>query len=44
MQNVAMVRSEILRAEHLADISVFDPKMLGFVDETGWQQRNSIRR
>ena len=44
MRNIAIMRSEILRAEYLADISVFDPNMLVFVDETGCQRRNSIRR
>lgn len=44
MRNIAMMRSDILRGEYLADISVFDPNMLVFVDETGCQRRNSIRR
>ena len=44
MRNVALMRSEVLRAQYIADISVFDPSMLVFVDETGCERRNSIRR
>ena len=44
MRNVAIMRTEVLRAQYVADISIFDPSMLMFVDETGCEQRNSIRR
>ena len=44
MRNIAIMRSDILRAQYLADMSIFDPNMLVFIDETGCQRRNAIRR
>ena len=43
LQHIALQRSEELRAQYMAEISVFDPSMLVWVDETGFQRRNSIR-
>ena len=44
MKMVAIRRSEILRAEYIAEISAFHPDMLVFIDETGSERRNSIRQ
>ena len=38
------IRSEILRAEYIAEMSAFHPDMLVFIDETVSVRRNSIRR
>ena len=43
MQHIALQRSEEKRAQFMAEISVFDPSMLVWVDETGFRQRASIR-
>jgi len=40
---IAIQQSECKRAEFMADISLFDPDMLVWLDETGSDQRNSIR-
>ena len=37
MRNIAIMRSDILRAQYLADMSIFDPNMLVFINETGCQ-------
>ena len=42
MTQVAVQRSEVKRAEYLAEITQFDPNMLLFVDETGSDRRNSV--
>lgn len=42
MTQVALQRSEVKRAEYLAEITQFDPNMLIFVDETGSDRRNSV--
>ena len=44
MRNISLRRSEIERGAYMADISVFHPEMLVFVDETGSERKNSIRR
>ena len=45
-QNMVMQRSDLLQAEYLLDMQVFHghPKMLVFVDETGADRRNCLRR
>ena len=43
LQHIAFGRSEDLRAKFVADISIFDPRMFLWVDESGFRQRNSIR-
>ena len=43
LQHIAYGRSEDLRAKFIADISIFDPHMCLWVDESGFRQRNSIR-
>ena len=42
VQQIAVQRSDELRPEFMAEISVFDPQMLVWVDETGSDRRNSI--
>ena len=44
MRNISLRRSDIARGAYMADISVFDPEMLVFVDETGSERKNSICR
>lgn len=44
MKQVAIGRSDVLRGQYMADIDVFDPNMLVFVDETGFDRRNLIRQ
>ena len=44
MKRVAIGRSEVLRGQYMADIDVFDPNMLVFVDETGCDRQNLIRQ
>lgn len=43
LQHIALQRSDELRAQFMAEISVFNPSMLVWVDETGFRRRNSIR-
>ena len=44
MKRVAIGRSDVLRGQYMADIDVFDPSMLVFVDESGFDRRNLIRQ
>ena len=44
MRKVAIRRSDILRAQYIAEMSAFDPNMLVFIDETGSERHNSIRQ
>ena len=41
---VAAQRDEYIRQLHISDISMYSPDMLVFVDETGADRRNSIRK
>ena len=43
LQHIALQRSDEKRAQYMAEISIFDPTMLIWIDETGFQRRNSIR-
>ena len=43
VQQIAIQCSETLRNEYMAEISMFDPDMLIWVDETGSNRRDSIR-
>ena len=43
LRTIAIQWSECKRAEFMADISLFDPDMLVWLDETGSDRRNSIR-
>ena len=40
--HVAKQRDDQLRAKFMADISIFDPSMLIWLDETGCDKRNII--
>lgn len=44
IQHIAVQRSEELRAKFMAEISVYDPSMLIWIDETGCDRRHSIRK
>ena len=44
LQHIAYGRSEDQRAKFIADVSIFDPHMFWWVDESGFRQRNSIRK
>ena len=41
---VALQRSDFLRAQFVSDVSIYEPEMLIFLDETGSDRRNSIRK
>ena len=44
MHHVAIQRSDELRAKFMAEISVYDPRMLVWLDETGCDRRNTVRK
>ena len=44
LQITALQRDEFLRQKYRLDMSVYSPEMLVFVDETGADLRNAIRR
>ena len=44
MHHVAIQRSDMLRAKFMAEISAYDPSMLIWLDETGCDQRHTIRK
>lgn len=44
MHHVAIQRSDMLRAKFMAEISSYDPAMLIWLDETGCDRRNTIRK
>ena len=44
MQRVALQRCELKRTEFISEVLEFDSSMLVFVDETGSDQRNSVRK
>lgn len=44
MHHVAIQRSDELRARFMAEVSVYDPMMLVWLDETGCDRRNTIRK
>lgn len=44
IQRVALQQSDACRARFMAEISVYDPSMLVWIDETGYDQRNNMRR
>ena len=43
-KSFAMLRDEFLRQKLILDVSVYDPEMLVFLDETGADQRNMLRK
>ena len=42
LRQVALQRSELDRLQYMAEIEMFDPRMLIFLDETGSDRRSSI--
>ena len=44
MRHIALQRSDTARAKFMADISVYDPAMFIWLDESGQDKRNAIRR
>ena len=44
MHRVAMQQSDALRARFMAEISVYDPDMLIWIDETGCDRRDATRK
>ena len=44
MRRVALQQSDILRAQFMATISMYDPRMLVWLDESGCDRRNTIRK
>ena len=43
MQRIALQCSEELQLQYMAEISMFDPEMIIWVDETGSTRGNSVR-
>ena len=41
---MALQQSDALRAQFQSDISVYEPDVLLFIDETGTDRKNTIRR
>ena len=39
----ALQRSDLIRAEYQAEITIYDPSMIVFVDESGTDQRNATQ-
>ena len=44
MRHVALQQSETLRARFMAEVSLYEPSMLIWLDESGCDRRNSIRK
>ena len=44
IERVALQRSDELRAKFMAEVSVYDPSMLLWVDESGCDRRNCMRK
>ena len=44
IRHVALQRSEVVRAKFMAEVSVYDPSMLIWIDESGCDRRNSTRK
>jgi hypothetical protein len=44
IHHIALQRSELLRAEFMATISIYDPDMLVWTDESGCDRRHSARK
>ena len=44
IQHIALQRSEVCRARFMSEISIYDPAMLVWVDETGCDRQNSMRK
>ena len=44
IRHVALQQSEAMRAKFMAEVSIYDPSMLVWIDESGCDRRNSIRK
>lgn len=44
MHHIALQRSDTLRAQFMATISIYDPSMFVWLDESGHDRRNTIRK
>jgi len=44
MHHIALQRSDTLRAQFLATISIYDPSMIVWLDESSHDRRNTIRK
>ena len=44
IRHVAIQRSDELRARFMADISIYDPAMIIWIDESGCDRRNNMRK
>lgn len=44
IQHIPVQQSEELRAKFIADISVYDPSMLVWIDESGCDWQHSLRK
>lgn len=44
MHHVAIQRSDMLRARFMAEVAMYDPSMLLWLDETGCDRRHTIRK
>ena len=42
--HIALQRSELLRAQFIAEMYAFDPAMILWIDETGCDRRNALRQ
>ena len=44
IRHVALQRSDELRASFMAEITAYDPEMIIWIDESGCDRRNSMRK
>lgn len=44
IQRIALQRSDQCRAKFMAEVAIYDPTMFVWIDETGCDKRNSMRR
>ena len=44
MRHIALQRSDVERAKFMANVSIYDPSMFIWLDESGQDKRNAIRR
>ena len=44
IRHVALQQSEAMRAKFMAEVSIYDPSMIVWIDESGCDRRNSIRK
>lgn len=44
IRHVAIQQSESMRAKFMAEVSIYDPAMLIWIDESGFDNRNCVRR